>query len=109
MKDAKSNVTPFPTEMRWVVERVHATAEHSDRIQLTAHARERMRERDITSRQVRETLRRGRRMRLPQREANEWKVVLKKNHAGRWIRVVTIMIVATTEDEEDELRVVTVW
>ena len=48
-------------------------------------------------------------MRLPQREANEWKVVLKKNHAGRWIRVVTIMIVATTEDEEDELRVVTVW
>ena len=109
MKDAKSKVIPFPTGMRWVVERVHAIAEHSDRIEWTDHARERMGERDITSRQVLETLRRGRRVRLPQREDDEWKIVLEKHHAGRRIRVVARMIVPTMEDEKDELTVVTVW
>ena len=92
-----------------MVERVHAVAEHTDRIQWTKRARERMGERDITSRQVLETLRRGRQVRLPQREEDEWKIILEKNHAGRRIRVVVRMIVPTTEDEKDELTVVTVW
>ena len=59
MKGAKSKIIPFPEEMRKVVERVHATTENSDKIQWTDHARERMEEREITSRQVLETLRRG--------------------------------------------------
>ena len=109
MRGAKSKVIRFPSEKRWVVERVRAIAEHGDRIQLTEHTSERMAYRDITSRQVLETLRRGKRMRLPQREGNEWKVILEKNHAGRWIRVVARIILAATEDEKDELRVVTVW
>ena len=109
MKGVKAKVIPFPTGSQWVVERVHAVAEHTDQILLTDHARERMRERDITSRQVLETLRHGKRVGLPQREEGEWKISLKKNHAGRWIHVVAIMIVPTMEDEKDELRVVTVW
>ena len=109
MKGVKSKAIPFPTERRWVVERVHAIAEHTDRIQWTDHARERMGERDITSRQVLETLRRGRRVRLPQREEGEWKIILEKHHAGRRIHVVARMIVPTMEGEKDELRVVTVW
>ena len=64
---------------------------------------------DITSRQVLETLRQGMGVGLPQREEGEWKITLRKNHAGRWIRVVAMMIVRTMEDEKDELRVVTVW
>ena len=109
MKGAKSKVIPFPEEMRKVVERVHATAEDSDRIQWTDHARERMEERDVTSRQVLETLRRGKRIGLPQREDDEWKITLEKHHAGRRIGVVGRMNVPTTEDEKDELIVVTVW
>ncbi len=109
MKGVKAKVIPFPTGKRWVVERVHAIAKHTDQIQWTKHVRERMGERDITPRQVLETLRQGRGIGVPQREEGEWKITLRKNHAGRWIRVVAIMIVRTMEDEKDELRVVTVW
>ena len=88
---------------------MHATAEDSDKIQWTNHAHERMEERDITSRQVLETLRRGKRIGLPKREDDEWKITLEKHHAGRRIRVVARMNVPTREDEKDELIVVTVW
>ena len=109
MRGVKSKVIPFPAEMRKVVERVHATAEHTDKIQWTNHAHERMEERDITSRQVLETLRRGKQMGLPQQEGDEWKITQEKHHAGRRIHVVVMMNVLTTEDEKDELIVVTVW
>lgn len=109
MKGRKSKVIPFPEEMRKVVERAHATAEHTDKIQWINHARKRMEERDITSRQVLETLRRGKRIGLPQQEDDEWKITLEKHHAGRRICVVVRMSVPRTEDGKDDLTVVTVW
>ena len=109
MKGVKSKVIPFPAEIRQIVERVHAIAEHSDKIQWTDHARERMEERDVTSRQVLETLRRGKRIGSPQREDDEWKITLEKHHAGRRIGVMARMNVPTMEDEKEELIVVTVW
>ena len=103
MKGVRSRIIPFPKVGRWVVKRVHAIAGDTDKIRWTKHARERIREREITSRQVLEVLRRGRGVGPAQREEGEWKIILEKPQAGREIRVVVTM------EGHDELTVVTVW
>ncbi len=83
--------------------KVRAIAEDSSRVHLTKHATERMEEREITTRLVMTTLRKGTVLDVPQWDSinGDWKVCMVHRAAGAEIEVVTAI------DWPDQLVVVT--
>ena len=100
----KSNIILFPPlRRRWVVDRVRQLARNSFNIKWTQHALHRLNEREISSRQVISTVRRGRPAAEPgQDDYGEWTITLTKRCAGRDVRVVV------SATEHDSLFIVTV-
>ena len=99
----KRNVIPFPQIRRQrVVRRVRQLAENTCNIEWTRHTLERQDEREITSRQVLSTLRRGCLVCEPVLDDGAWKVTMTRRCAGRRIRV------AVSVTKRDELFIVTV-
>ena len=71
-----------------MVERIRGLAENSFNIRWSQHARDRMDERGITSREALETIRGGEIFGKIVPDDDEWKVTLKRRRAGRVVQVV---------------------
>lgn len=101
--DTQSSVVQFPAiGPDRVVDRIRELARDTFNIQWTEHALEKLEERDVTTRQVLTTLRRGRAEGVPEAEEDGgWKVRLERRSAARRLRVVAVL-------SKDRIIVVTV-
>lgn len=85
------------------LKRLHAIAKDSNRVVLTNHAKQRMRQRRINQRQLLECLRKGR-ISEPAHLTiqGDWKATLEHQYAGDVVRVA----VAIEKQEDGDLAVV---
>jgi hypothetical protein len=85
------------------LKKLRAIAKDSDRVVLTKHAKQRMRQRRVNYRQVMECLRKGRICEPAQLTIHgDWKATVEHQYAGDAVRVV----VAIERQEDGELAVV---
>jgi len=101
-----AEIIPFPRNLSKEAAQniIRAAVVDSDKIGWSDHAYARMEDRNVTMRQVLDTLRNGKIFSGPTLdEYDEWKVTLRKRSAGRLTRVA----VAIKEDDET-LTVLTV-
>ena len=85
------------------LKKLRTIVKDSDRVVLTHHAKQRMKQRRINQRQIMECLRRGRICDPAQLTIHgDWKAMLEHQYAGDMVRVV----VAIERQEDGELAVV---
>ena len=85
------------------LKRLRASVKESDRVVLTRHAKQRMKQRRINQRQVMECLRKGRVCEPAHLTIHgDWMATLEHRYAGDMVRVV----VAIERQEDGELAVV---
>ncbi len=96
-------VQPLRLSDAGFLKKLRAIAKDSDRVVLTKHAKQRMRQRSVNTRQIMECLRRGR-ICEPAHLAihGDWVATLEHRYAGDAVRVV----VAIERQEDGELAVV---
>ena len=96
-------VQPLRLSDAGFLKKLRAIAKDSDRVVLTKHAKQRMRQRRINQRQILECLRNGR-IREPAHLTihGDWKATVEHQYAGDTVRVV----VAIERQEDGELAVV---
>ena len=93
------NIRPLPLNDANFLQKLRAVIEDTSRVQLTTHARDRMRTRRISFRQVLECLRQGR-ICEPAHVTlrGDWKATLKHQYAGDMV-VVAVALRRTAEDD----------
>ncbi len=98
-----SKIIPFPKkEMSPSLEKVRRLAKSKHGIDLSDHARERMKERDVSQRQIMEVLQKGDKEKEPVKdEHGAWRLKLKRRVAGRTTQVIVAIY-------ENKLIVITV-
>ncbi|MES2273707.1 MAG: DUF4258 domain-containing protein [Chlamydiota bacterium] len=82
-----------PESLEKLVERAHELAKHSENVWMdNPHVQTRIRERNITNRQIFDVLRRGKGIDGPNLDKHgEWRIKLKRYSAGRIVQVVVIV------------------
>ena len=84
------------------LEKIRQLAKSSHGIELSTHARKRMKERDVSQRQIMEVLQKGHIEKEPKKdEHGSWRFKLKRKVAGRTTQIITAIY-------ENKLVIITV-
>lgn len=91
-----------PESLERLTEKVHQLAKDSSRVWYGPHAKDRMKERNVTSRQVFDVLRSGKGVDGPYLDhSGNWRIKLKRFTAGKSVQVVV-------EVAQDYLSIITI-